>query len=354
MIDDSHPREKPCGGGVTARALALAGSSVASAPDGVAIQSASFTHGGRRALIRLSSEDSPSRLSVVSRAHFDAALLERAEQAGAVIHRGRAMSVDHTASAWQVATRTGTLPARWVIGADGPSSLVRKRASTPFSRADLSIASGYYVRGVMAPQIDVAFIDDPAGYLWSFPRHDHLAVGACAQADVTTSAQMLAITAAWLDRNAPGGARERYSWPIPSLREETLARERPAGAGWMLAGDAAGLVDPITREGIYFAMASGDAAANAVLAARDPAAHYTGWLRDTIYPELMLAARVKARFYRPRFIALLISALQRSDRIRRIMADLVAGDQPYYSLRTRLLRTFEWKLMIELFGRHVW
>jgi hypothetical protein len=69
-----------------------------------------------------------------------------------------------------------------------------------------------------------------------------------------------------------------------------------------------------------------------------------------MYAELSLAARLKDRFYRPRFITLLIAALRRSDRIRRIMADLVAGEQPYHSLRTRLLRTFEWRLMGELFG----
>ena len=118
----------------------------------------------------------------------------------------------------------------------------------------------------------------------------------------------------------------------------------------MLVGDAAGLVDPITREGIYFAMASGDAAAAAITGSADPSTHYTRWLHDTIYAELILAARLKARFYRPHFIALLISALQQSERIRGIMADLVSGDQPYHSLRWRLLRTLEWRLMAELFG----
>ena len=118
----------------------------------------------------------------------------------------------------------------------------------------------------------------------------------------------------------------------------------------MLVGDAAGLVDPITREGIYFAMASGDAAAAAIIESRDPSTRYTRWLHDTIYAELILAARLKARFYGPHFIALLIAALQQSEGIRRIMADPVSGDQPYASLRRRLLRTLEWRLMAQLFG----
>jgi geranylgeranyl reductase family protein len=349
VVDDSHPREKPCGGGVTARALALGGWTVDSMPGGVAVDSAALAHRERSTVVPLDT-DGPARLAIVAREHFDRLLLDRACAAGATLHTSRVVSLERTNDAWSIGTRAGVLHSRWVIGADGPSSLVRKRVSEPFVKADLSIASGFYVRGVTSRRVDIEFETTLPGYLWSFPRADHLAVGTCAQADVTSSAQMLAMTSAWLDRHVPAGVRQRYSWPIPSLRGETLARERPAGDGWMLVGDAAGLVDPITREGIYFAMASGGGAAAAIVEAQDPASQYTTWLRDTILAELRLAARLKARFYRPEFIALLITALQRSHRIRRIMADLVAGDQPYHSLRSRLLRTLEWRLMADLFA----
>lgn len=349
LVDDSHPREKPCGGGVTARALALIGATVEATPRAVPVEAASFTHAARSATVHLGAGGA-MRLAILSREHFDRRLVSRAQQAGAHLHTRRAVSIERTRGSWTVRTRGDLLRGGWIIGADGPSSLVRRRLSAPFAREDLSIASGYYVPGVTSRRIDIAFTTDPPGYLWNFPRADHLAAGTCAQADATTSAEMLAATSAWLDRHVPSGERQRYSWPIPSLREETLAQQRPAGDGWMLVGDAAGLVDPITREGIYFAMASGDAAAAAITGSADPSTHYTRWLHDTIYAELILAARLKARFYRPHFIALLISALQQSERIRGIMADLVSGDQPYHSLRWRLLRTLEWRLMAELFG----
>jgi len=349
VVDGSHPREKPCGGGVTARALALVGSTVDSLPGAVAVETASFAHHGRSTCVTLDTEG-PARLAIVAREQFDRTLLDRACAAGATLHGSRVVSVERTNGSWSVRTRAGMLHGRWIIGADGPSSLVRKRVSVPFARADLSIASGFYVRGLTSRRVDIEFETTVPGYLWSFPRADHLAVGTCAQADLTSAAQMLAMTSAWLDRHVPGSHRQRYSWPIPSLRDGTLARERPAGNGWMLVGDAAGLVDPITREGIYFAMASGGGAADAIVDGPDPAARYTVWLRDTVHAELRLAARLKTRFYRPEFIALLLTALQRSDRIRRIMADLIAGEQPYHSLRSRLLRTLEWRLMAELFG----
>ena len=87
-------------------------------------------------------------------------------------------------------------------------------------------------------------------YLWSFPRPDHLAVGICAQADVATVDTLRPIVERWIRENVSGGTLERYAWPIPSLGVAALERERPAKDSWMLIGDAAGLVDPITREGL--------------------------------------------------------------------------------------------------------
>lgn len=351
LIDGSHPREKPCGGGVTGRALELLGESLPHLEQRVAVETASFAHRSRIVTLPLAGAGSASRLSVLPRRAFDGYLVDRASRAGATLLTTRVIDVERAAAGWRVKTREGEIEAAWLIGADGPGSLVRRRVSRPFERADLSIAAGYYVHGRTSRQIDVAFEDAPAGYLWSFPRPDHLAVGACAQADESTTAELLRISAHWIDRNVEGGTRERYSWPIPSLRAATLEREQPSGNRWLLAGDAAGLVDPITREGIFFALTSAEHAARSILEAADPSAAYAARLRDTIHAELILAARLKARFYRPQFMALLISALQRSGRIRAVMADLVAGDQPYHTLRRRLLATLEWRLMLELFGK---
>jgi flavin-dependent dehydrogenase len=99
-------------------------------------------------------------------------------------------------------------------------------------------------------------------------------------------------------------------------------------------------VDPITREGIYFALCSGQWAAEAILAG-GAAASYSARVGDTIGRELARAARLKAGFFRPGFTALLMRALQQSGRIRGVMADLIAGTQGYADLKWRLLRTLE-------------
>ena len=352
LLDPSHPREKPCGGGLTGRALALVADAVdPSTLPSVRIRSARFIHGARSAHVELDA-DTPGEIPLIvsGRRSFDAAVLAAAVRAGATHLTHRVTAIRRTTKTWSIDTRDGACHAEWLVGADGATSLVRRSVARPFGRGDLSIAAGFFVHGHTATEIDVVFEDSPPGYLWSFPRPDHLAVGVCAQADVSTSAELLAQTRSWIDRHAPGGTLERYGWPIPSLSEETLAKDTPAGDGWLLVGDAAGLVDPITREGIFFALQSADMAAEAMIEGRDPAAAYVRRVRGDIHDELIRAARVKARFFQPRFMGLLLHALERSARIRAIMGDLVAGRQTYDGLRRRLLRTLEWRLMVQLFG----
>lgn len=357
LVDGSHPREKSCGGGVTGRALALTGPrshADGHDADGCVIRSAVFeaadrsttdTHGCTRIQI-----DGHDALTVFSRAAFDAALLADAIAAGATHVNARARAIDGRAGAWTVACGSETVRAPWILGADGPSGILRKHVFRAFERSQLSIAAGSFVDGVAADEVVIRFVDHPRGYLWSFPRRDHLAVGTCAQADECTSAMLHRVTDEWLERYpaAAGRPRRRYAWPIPSLSSRDLDREQPSGAGWMLLGDAAGLVDPITREGIFFAMRSGQLAADA-LGGANATRTYAAAVRDELHAELRRAADLKAAFFRPQFTRLLVHALDRSAAIRGVMSDLIAGRQPYVGLKRRLLGTLELGLMAKLF-----
>jgi len=354
IFDGSHPREKPCGGGVTGRALDLVRDAIdSSALRAVTIADITFAHGSRIANVLLDDcTGSTPQLTVTARTRFDGALLDAAVRAGAVLVGERVRDVSSAASGWRISTAAGSADASWVLGADGPTSLVRRRVLRRFDRADLSIATGFFVHGVASRSVSIAFEDDPPGYLWSFPRPDHLAVGVCAQADAAESAALLQIASSWVARHVTGPSTlERYSWPIPSLREHTLERERPAGQRWMLLGDAGGMVDPITREGIFFALVSGEAAADSLLEDGDAAAAYVERIRSLVYDELMRAAQLKSRFFNPRFTGLLLRALEESAAIRRIMADLVAGRQAYRGLRRRLLGTLHLRLFLEMLKR---
>ncbi len=353
VLDASHPREKACGGGLTARALDLIAAAVSLADlPMVTIDEAVFENGAAAAALSISRDaDALPRLGVLSRRNLDETLLTAATDAGATFLPLRAVRIARDGAGWIVGSRTQSVRAGWLLGADGPASLVRRTVHAPFARADLSIATGFYVHDHTSTRISLAFEARPPGYLWSFPRHNHLAVGVCAQADESTPAALLPAVSRWIARNVPGAGRlERYSWPIPSLGPAALRREPPSGAGWMLLGDAGGMVDPITREGIYFALASGDAAADSLIEGR-AARRYETRIRDTIHAELFRAAALKARFFHPRFTALLLEALAASGPIRHVMSDLIAGTQPYRGLRRRLARTRELRLGVRALAR---
>ena len=148
----------------------------------------------------------------------------------------------------------------------------------------------------------------------------------------------------WIEATgiARGATLQRYSWPIPSLSAADFDELELAGPGFVLVGDAAGLVDPITREGIVHALHSGDDRRRRAAVGRPRERRPTAErVRDELVPELARAARLKAGFFRPRFTGLLLRALEQSEPIRRVMADLVAGEQSYRGLKWRLARTLE-------------
>ena len=290
-----------------------------------------------------------SSLLIVSRAAFDRALAYAAAAAGAHWIRERATAVSADGDAMIVHTTRAAYNVDYVLGADGANSIVRKKLARPFTREQLSVAAGYFVPGMTGSAIYVRTISARAGYLWSFPRHDHAAVGVCAPAALNIpSAELRTHTRDWIEQHAFGISKGMtpYAWPIPSTGWEDASSAQLSGNRWMLLGDGAGLVDPLTREGIYYALLSGRWAAEALMTASPSTAGrlYADRIRSDVHPELARAARLCDLFFSAGFSSLLPDALRHSAAIRTVFADLVSGTQPYRGLRRRLLGTRQWLL----------
>ena len=357
LFDPSHPREKPCGGGLTGRALALVADAVdiRSLPS-VVVRSATIEppvparHGAVHAAdVPLTGGDEGAALVIVSRMVFDRALLDAAVAAGARLLTEKVVDVCRRGSRFIVKTDRGEHAADCVIGADGPNSIVRKKLARPFSRGQLSVAAGYFVRGVTSSAIVIKSMREQPGYLWSFPRPDHLAVGICTPAAERVSSALLRTQSHhWIRQHGfdRGTTLTPYAWPIPSVGDRDAMHMAVEGPGWMLVGDAAGLVDPLTREGIYYALLSAQWAADALAtaSAERAASLYASRVDHEIRPEIARAARLSGPFFSPAFSSLLVRTLQESGAIREVFVDLVTGVQPYRGLRRRLLATREWAL----------
>lgn len=208
---------------------------------------------------------------VIPRTLFDLRLVEAAQAAGATLLRHRVRELSTGASI----VLDGEVEARTVVGADGVHSIVRRALGlTP---GPMAVAFRGYAptppdrAGAQVIVYDTA--RQPA-YAWSFDRGDGLANVGYGELmghvrDRPTKARLLERLEVLLPGATDGGTH----WKGQQLPLST-GRWRPCAGRVMLAGDAASLVNPMTGEGIYYAvatgLAAGRAAAEAVLAG-DPA-----------------------------------------------------------------------------------
>jgi geranylgeranyl reductase family protein len=359
LLDASHPREKPCGGGLTERCVAMAGDVLARIPhatiDRVRFESPPlgrdpYPPAPRRPpsitveIPRGCAGGPSSPLVVVSRLAFDSALVDDAREAGADLIPERAVDVHADGSGVWVTTRHRRWRGRYLIGADGANSLVRRRLHHPFPAAHWSLATGAFAAGRSSREIVVRFVRRPPGYIWSFPRTDHLAIGICAPADLTRASDLREHLNRWLATQdlVRGCAMTPYAWPIPSLPLRAWADGVPLGPRWLLAGDAAGLVDPLTREGISYALRSGALAAQSLLGAGlDPSRDYGRVVQAELATELALSARARGTFFSALVTRLWIDVIRESPRVRSLALKTVVGAVGYYHLRRRAVAALE-------------
>jgi geranylgeranyl reductase len=326
--------EKPCGGGIPARGLErfpflqeprLPGRTIA--------RCLLVGPGGHQAWIPLRDP-----LYVFRRADLHTFLLDRAAGAGAVIERRRVAAFERRAG-WIVTTEDGHChgPFGFLVAADGAAGMARRRLAGGIPSRGLTQGIGYYLPGLSEDFITLKFYPGLAGYLWVFPRPEHSSAGICGPLAAQPAERLRRLMDGFLAARygaALVARSERYAALIPGAPEDP-AGEPIQGDGWALVGDTARAVDPLTREGIYFAMLSGEVLAECLAAGR-PGRYAAAWAERTA-PELSWAARHASGFFADRFTARLVALCGRSPAVARVMSDLIAGRQSYRGLKRRLL-----------------
>ena len=265
LVDrERFPRDKPCGGGLTGRALAHAPCDVAPVVE----------HEVARLRLRLRygtsfERDAGAPLILMTRRwRLDQHLLEQAALAGADVHDGSRLT-NLVVGADRVTAELdgGRVAARVLVGADGANGTVAREAGL----------GGGVVRGVALEgnvswdtlprdcyeRTAVIELGQPAGgYGWVFPKGDHanLGVGGWGSEGPTLRRELRRLAEA---HGVPEGALEQVRGHRLPMRRP--GSDAPARGRVLLVGDAAGLVDPLSGDGIYEAFLSAGLAARAIL-----------------------------------------------------------------------------------------
>lgn len=258
------PRDKPCGGGVTVRGARILPFSIDPVVEDV-VTAARMRLRERREVTR----DAKGPLTYMTqRRRLDAFLVEQAQAAGVEFRDGQTVTdvTRHADGTFEVRTKDGTHHARVVIGADGANGVVGNRLGYEAAGESAVALEGNitFPGGVPAEfrgKVTLNFGHLPGGYGWVFPKGDHINVGvggwkAAAGPILRPALQRLCRTYG-LDFDAVTNLRGHH---LPMQRRGMVI----AAAGSAVVGDAAGLVDPLSGEGITAALLSGTAVAPAV------------------------------------------------------------------------------------------
>ena len=341
LFDPKGAWEKPCGGGVTAKALRRYAYLVDESWPSQTVESIRLVGPGRRELTL--HVDRPFR--VYARARLNGLLLDRAREAGVDYVPEAVSRFVREDGGWRVETKTGAWRVDVLVGADGAGSVVRRDLAGRFRPTDVALTIGYNAPGGGSTEAIIDFPPELTGYMWAFPRTDHTNFGIFSRLNDRKAAELKELLHAFMDRfyggRAPLETMSFFGAKVPMLECGSWREARATGDGYALVGDAAGFVDPITGEGIYFAIRSGELLAEAFAEGRGLEGYERAWYED-FGEDLEAGARHLDRFYRGSFLggrvidrALLFSG--RHEGVRRVMKRALGGEQSYATLRRDLL-----------------
>ncbi|CAN5724900.1 geranylgeranyl reductase family protein [soil metagenome] len=385
---DGRPEGEPkaCGGGVTAKAL-KAWPHLLNAVGRTVGELEMYSPSGKPLHLQL---EEP--FAIYSRIAFDLYLRDRARKAGAEIFPAKisARGIRRTQNGWTLREGAGasnpkrlTRPApraagcEWsgqmLVGADGAGSSVARLLAGRLPPSEMEVAFGYRAP---LPEVGespavIAFLPGWIGYAWAFPRLDHISFGIATTQEAFEHQPLDKLlwdfmlgyyrqredpkAKLWARRQSDRGrdhrireklatTAERYAARIPGLSDKTWDTRRVCGEAWALLGDAAGFADPVTGEGIYYALRSAELFAESFLV-QTPLAYEERW-REDFGRELKRASQMRRRFYGnfwgAPFSERMIGFARSHRGIKRVLGDLVAGEQGYVDLKKKLARSAMW------------
>jgi geranylgeranyl reductase family protein len=336
---ESLPRYKTCGGGVVQRAVRLAGVDLGSVVERACPEAALYLHDSGR---RFGVTRDPPIMVMTMRERLDFLLATAAERAGATLLAPcRVRELSTNGRGVRLGTDREPLSADFVVAADGATGDVARMAGweddrllIPALEHEITVDDTTFETFAVLPRFDLGTV--PHGYAWVFPKAQHLSVGVLSTRRGARDLQHHLARYLALLGIVPRTAH-RHGYVIPLRRRSgPLVRGRV-----ILVGDAAGLADPLTAEGISFALLSGRIAGD-VLARerrdeRSLARAYHAELDKEIVPELRVGRLLaNLMFERTAVRRWLFNSY--GQRLTEALADVFYGRQGYRQIPGRALR----------------
>lgn len=339
LFDEKLAWEKPCGGGVTDKALRRWPFLRDAQVERKWVSECELIAPSGRAV----SFQLDRQIAIFSRFTLNSLLLQRAVEAGAEVIQEHIAGIEQVSRGWRLRSAKHSYGADFLVLATGARNGFRNQFSAEVGPENFVVAAGYYIPGTDATA-RIKFPKSLHGYIWVFPRADHFSAGICgrmAGGGGTMELRHLLETSL-KDFGLDLQGSRFYAHVLPAFTPGILRTASFAGDRWAMIGDAAGFVDSITGEGLYYAMRSADLLASALLA--DAPESYPSIVKADFLPELVRAASIADRFYSGTWLGApvierMVQLTSYSARFRDLMRDLFAGAQEYSGLRRRLYRS---------------
>jgi flavin-dependent dehydrogenase len=251
-----------------------------------------ITPSGRRIVVGFKK----GKLMGFSRLKFDRYLLDMAVSEGAELVEEKVIGLERKYGWWKIRTPKQSYAVSVVIGADGVNSMVRRNIVGSLSKTDKGVCFGYFVKGLESEEVTIKFLSGKKGYLWIIPRGEDTSIG-IGSAEIHQAHELKAELDTFI-RNFYPQAEKLAEWTalIPNIKDTKTFRTPIAGSNWMLIGDAAGHVDPITGSGIVYALLGGELAAEAIVE-DNPEVFNKTWI-ETYGHQLLRAAKLRGWVYK--------------------------------------------------------
>jgi geranylgeranyl reductase family protein len=330
------PRHKVCAGGITRRAANLYPANLSEISENKCSHLELYLD-LKFAKPFISSAETPL-VTMVMRNQFDYALIQLAKNNGAQVYEKTLVnSVISNNDYVEILTDKGKFQSKYLILADGAAGRLTKllnwpdhRHLVPAAEIELPVNDDLMARFQNKARFDFGQIT--RGYAWVFPKRSHLSIGILSYSKKTLRIELDKYLQ-FLGINLPLKELELKGHIIPmSPRKAPFIRKRI-----MLVGDSAGFVDPITAEGISYALQSGFLASQALLQSemelRGVKEYYERAINKEIIREIRIAQVLAKIIYGPPTLRSFLFGIA-GDHFCKALTKIINGEKTYFDYLT--------------------